>query len=80
MENYEDEDCIGYRICSHCGKKMEEGYVIGDDFACSDECAIALYKEKWGETEENFKKDLEEEEKHFDSTGVYYTDWYGEEE
>lgn len=76
----EDENEIGYRICSHCGKKMEEGYVIGDYYACSDECAKKLYEEEFGQTEKDFRDDLEEEDKNFGSTEVYWTDWYGETE
>lgn len=30
-------------VCHHCGKPMTEGYYLDGDYACSDECAIALY-------------------------------------
>ena len=31
------------RYCDHCGKHHEEGYWIGEyEYACSEECAIAL--------------------------------------
>lgn len=37
----EKEDNL--RVCSKCGCFMYEGYILGDEYACSDECAVALY-------------------------------------
>ena len=34
----EDENA-NYVICDHCGKKMCEGYILGTEHACCDECA-----------------------------------------
>ena len=31
------------RRCSCCGKLMKEGYLLGDEYACSDDCRNALY-------------------------------------
>ena len=31
------------RTCDNCGKPMLEGYYLGGEHACSDECALALY-------------------------------------
>lgn len=31
------------RRCSHCGNLMAEGYLLGNQYACSDECRNALY-------------------------------------
>ena len=70
----ETDEEIGYRICSHCGKKMEEGYYLNGDYACSDECAIALYD---GD-EEELRRDLEEEDLECGSTDCYWTEWLSE--
>lgn len=32
------------RRCSHCGKLMDEGYILEDDYACSDQCRNEIYK------------------------------------
>ena len=31
------------RRCSHCGNLMTEGYLLDNEYACSDECRNALY-------------------------------------
>ena len=31
------------RRCSHCGNLMREGYLLGNEYACSTECRNALY-------------------------------------
>lgn len=38
------------RWCSECGRPFYEGYLLGDDYACSDECRNALYRE-WKHTD-----------------------------
>lgn len=68
------DEWIGFRICSHCGKKIEEGYHLSGEYACSDECAIALYDGN----EQQLKEDLEEEENESGSTDCYWTTWYDE--
>lgn len=40
MERIWDEPM---RRCSHCGNLMTEGYLLGSQYACSDECRNALY-------------------------------------
>jgi hypothetical protein len=32
------------RVCDNCGRFMCEGYLLDTRYACSDECAIALYE------------------------------------
>lgn len=32
------------RRCSKCGRFMNEGYLLGSLYACSDECRNAIYK------------------------------------
>lgn len=59
------------RRCSHCGKIMKEGWVLGDEYACSWECAVALYD---GD-EEQLNADLDEEDSHCGSTDCYWTEW-----
>lgn len=57
------------RICSHCGKHHYEGYFLDDagQYACSEECAIALYD---GDAEA-FHEDCD-----FIGGIVYWTEWY----
>ena len=31
------------RRCTHCGKLMKEGYLLGGEYACIDECRNAIY-------------------------------------
>lgn len=46
-------DCDSMRVCTYCGKIMEEGwYLDSNGYACSDECAA----ESEGITMEQFKK------------------------
>ena len=66
MENEKLIDDEGeYRICSVCGKKMREGYMVegGGGYYCSDEC---LHKEM---TEEEY-------EKYYEDGVMFYTEWY----
>lgn len=37
----DDNDHI--RRCVVCGKPIKEGYYLGGKYACSDDCALALY-------------------------------------
>lgn len=59
-----------YRVCSHCGKHFHEGYFLGDEYACSEECAVALY----GGDRELFEADLEAEEE-AGTTECYWSVW-----
>ena len=76
MNDIEEND--DYRICSCCGKKMQEGYVDCDNYYCSDRCLI------WGNTPDGLSikpnefytmkkwaKDYEE-----NPDDCYYTEWY----
>ena len=38
----------GFRICSHCGEEMIEGYCIngGEEYFCNDECLKATHTEE----------------------------------
>ena len=56
----------GLRVCTNCGKFMTEGYLLCIDYACSDECAIALYD---GD-EERLREDIGEGDGDF-----FYTEW-----
>ena len=64
------------RVCDNCGKVMHEGYTLGGEHACCDECAIELYKDANGnvypDAEELFYTDLEE-----NSDDCYWTAWEG---
>lgn len=52
------------RICSYCGQKMVQGYVIddGEEYYCSDECLGGYYSEE--EYDELCQKDR-----------AYWTEW-----
>lgn len=69
---YLDDEEESGRICSHCGKRFFEGYYLGDEYACSEECAIALYD---GDREQ-FEADLLEEDERCGSTECYWSTWY----
>lgn len=73
------------RICDTCGDWMIEGYVLGDEYACSRECAILNYMgTSFNHSDDGnvsreeairlFDKDLELDNAH-DLGEVYYTDW-----
>lgn len=70
-------DELGLRICTHCGKTMDEGYILGAEYACSYECAVKVYM-KDNTSEEEAKRlldnDLEYDEENCVGE-VYYTDW-----
>ena len=59
-------DDTPFRLCDHCGKFFEQGYILVTEYACSDECAVALY----GGNEEALRADLAEE-----GDEIYYSDW-----
>lgn len=62
--------CRKLRRCSHCGMPMKEGYYIDGQYACGNQCAIALYDGN----KEQFNEDLRLEEELNDDV-VYYTEW-----
>lgn len=68
------DDWIGFRVCSNCGAKMEEGYMLAGEYACCDKCAISLYDGN----EKQLRTDLEEEWRSPGSTDSMWTYWYGE--
>lgn len=53
-----------FRICSKCGEIMFDGYIVFDDYYCSDEC---LHKDC---THEEYMRLYEEYE------DVFWTQWY----
>ena len=57
------------RRCDHCGKPMKKGYYFAGEFACSDECCLALYK---GDAIQ-MKEDLSKADT--DKGECYYTEW-----
>ena len=62
-----DEDDI--RTCNICGLPMDEGYYLGGEFACDDECCLASYD---GDKEQ-MREDLSHANE--DCSDVYYTEW-----
>lgn len=62
------------RICDHCGKWHTEGYFVGEyEYACSKECAIALYNGN----EDAFYADLAmlDDPETEDDAVTYWTEW-----
>lgn len=59
----------GYRICSVCGKRMEEGWFHNDEvvYACSEECCLALYEGDRKQMEDDMEDDI-----------FFWTFWYDE--
>jgi hypothetical protein len=68
-----DNDSMGkekeVRMCDHCGKPMKEGYYLGGEYACSDECCLALYK--------GDKEQMDEDLSHAEENDAecYWTEW-----
>lgn len=67
-------DWIGFRVCSNCEVRMNEGYILAGEYACCDECTIALYKGY----EEQLRSDLDEKWLSPKSTDCIWTEWYNE--
>lgn len=60
------------RYCSHCGKHHDEGYWIGEhEYACSDECAIALMGGK-----EQFDEAMNEYDDYANYNPICWVEWY----
>lgn len=76
FEFLEDYGIETLSVCENCGKMIHEGYNLACEYACCDECAIALYRDKDGNVypnaEELFNRDIEEY-----SDLCYWTVWKG---
>lgn len=62
------------RYCDVCGKWMTEGYyVLECSYACSEECAVDLYRGDWNA----FKADLAllDDSETCDNAPTYWTEW-----
>lgn len=57
------------RVCDNCGLPMLTGYYLGGEFACDDECCLALYNGDKAQMEEDLSHACE------DSGECYYTEW-----
>lgn len=51
------------RNCSKCHKVMNDGYIVGDEYYCSDECLHKVY------TEEQYRQ-------LYNNDVAYYTEWW----
>ena len=58
------------RVCDNCGGFMTEGYYLGGEYACCDDCAVELYD---GD-ENQLRRDLEADEES-GAGECYYTEW-----
>lgn len=57
------------RLCSYCGKPMKEGYYLAGEYACSDECCLALYRGDKARMEEDLSRANEIDGE------CYWTEW-----
>lgn len=58
-----------FRICSKCGEIMFDGYIVFDNYYCSDECLHKDYSpEEYMRLYEEYKDDM--------NCYVFYTEWY----
>lgn len=64
-----DPDDENVRRCDHCGKPMKEGYYLGGEYACSDECALALYNGDKAQMDEDLSHAEENDGE------CYWTEW-----
>lgn len=57
------------RKCDNCGKAIKVGYYLAGEFACSDECCLALYH--------GDEKQMQEDLSHADESwcDTYWTEW-----
>ena len=57
------------RVCDNCGLPMSDGYYLGGEFACDDDCCLALYN--------GDKEQMEKDLSHADEADgdCYYTEW-----
>ena len=65
-----NQDNNNLRVCSHCGRFMYEGYLLDWRYACSDECAIALYDGDEAQLREDIRASVEEDDGDF-----FWTEW-----
>lgn len=63
---YDEEEI---RVCDICGLPMFEGYYLGGDYACDDECCLESYDSDKAQMEE----DLSHAEE--DCCETYWTEW-----
>jgi hypothetical protein len=57
------------RVCDNCGLPMSDGYYLGGEYACDDECCLALYNGDKAQMEEDLSHADE------DCSYCYYTEW-----
>lgn len=58
-----------YRICDKCGAIMTEGYIVFEDYYCSDECLHKDYsQEEYERLYEEYEDDI--------NCYVFWTQWH----
>ena len=57
------------RVCDHCGLPMIEGFYLAGEYACDEECCLALYNGDKGQMEEDLSHAGEAD------GDCYYTEW-----
>lgn len=65
----EEENDDHIRRCDHCKRPMKDGYYLGGEYACSDECALVLYDGDRARMEEDLAHADEEDGE------CYWTEW-----
>ena len=69
LGKYLDGNDENLRRCNNCGTPMKKGYYLGGEYACSDECALALY----GGNKAQMEEDLSHADE--DDGECYWTEW-----
>ncbi len=67
----EEFECDGLRVCSHCGRLIDRGYVLDDSYACDKRCALELYRSR-GLKPSDLSRDLGRAD---DGGDCYYTEF-----
>jgi len=71
LDTFNEEDCPPLRICTNCGDFMYEGYLLDYQYACSDECAIALYDGDEAALREDIHRSVDLD----DGSDFFWTQW-----
>lgn len=64
------------RICSVCGEEHYEGYYLGGDYACSDECRNEFYKKHLNAKDDEEAAELYAQDNDSDNNEYFWTEWF----
>ena len=58
------------RVCDNCGLPMSDGFYLAGEYACDEDCCLALYKGDKAQMEEDLSHAEEPEGE------CYWTEWF----